>query len=213
MRISSALVALVGATAGMATGVATYQSSAEVTPPDHDDSPVLAVGQPLPAPPPQVETVLADCVAPAVLRGGACVTTEVRQVPAPGSKGDKAPQAEPAAQSPQPAPAEAPAKPSAPKPAAPAPAPATPAPGRAAPGRAAPAAVPATWNGAAGSVTVVCDGSAIALQAATPASGYAAEVDDSGPEEVRVDLEGDDTRARVEAACAGGVPHFEVDQD
>ena len=60
MRISSALVALVGATAGMATGVATYQSSAEVTPPDHDDSPVLAVGRPLPAPPPQVETVLAD---------------------------------------------------------------------------------------------------------------------------------------------------------
>ena len=77
MRISSALVALVGATAGVATGVTTYQSSAEVPPPAYDDGPVLAVGQPLPGPPAQVMRQLADCVAPAVLQGGACVTTVV----------------------------------------------------------------------------------------------------------------------------------------
>ena len=105
MRISSALVALVGATAGVATGVTTYQSSAEVPPPAYDDGPVLAVGQPLPGPPAQVTHQLADCVAPAVLQGGACVTTVVKNVPAP------APEAEPKPAAPAPAPAPAPAAP------------------------------------------------------------------------------------------------------
>ena len=192
MRISSALVALVGATAGVATGVTTYQSSAEVPPPAYDDGPVLAVGQPLPGPPPQVKHRLADCVAPAVLHGGACVTTVTRTVPAPEPKTE-----------PQPA-AEAPA-PAAPAAAAPAPA-APPAP--------APAAAPPTqWTGAAGSVVVQCNGDAIALQAATPANGYTVEVDEGGPEEVKVEFESEETDAEVEAMCAGGTAQFDAEED
>ena len=73
--------------------------------------------------------------------------------------------------------------------------------------------MPATWTGTAGTVTVQCTGSAIALQAATPASGYSAEVDESGPEHVEVELESDDSEATVEAACVNGQPHFEADED
>jgi hypothetical protein len=189
MRISSALVALVGATAGVATGVTTYQSSAEVPPPPYDDGPVLSVGQPLPGPPAQVRHQLADCVAPAVLQGGACVTTVVRNVPAPAPEAEP----EPAAAAPAPA-APAPAAP-----AAPAPAPA--------------AAAPAQWSGAAGSVVVRCDGEAIALQAATPADGYEVEVDEGGPEEVKVEFESDEADAEVEAACAGGTAQFHAEED
>ena len=194
MRISSALVALVGATAGVATGVTTYQSSAEVPPPAYDDGPVLAVGQPLPAAPPQVKHVLADCVAPAVLQGGVCVTTVTKTVPAPAPKPDP----QPAAEAPAPA-----------APAAPAPAPAAPA----APAPAPAAAAPTQWTGAAGSVVVQCNGDAISLQAATPANGYAVEVDEGGPEEVKVEFESEETDAEVEAICAGGTAQFHAEED
>ncbi len=198
MRISAALLALVGAAAGTATGVTTYQSSAEVSDPAYADGPVLAVGQPLPGPPPQVQRVLADCVAPAVLQGGECVTTMVKTVPAE-PKADK-----PGTDAPAPA-AKAPA---APAPAATAPAaPAAPAP--------APAAAPAAfqWTGAAGTVTVQCTGDTIALQAATPANGYAVEVDEHGPEEVKVEFESEDVDAEVEAICSGGVARFHAEED
>jgi hypothetical protein len=190
MRISSALVALVGATAGVATGVTSYQSSAEVPPPAYDDGPVLAVGQPLPAAPPQVKHAPADCVAPAVLQGGACVTTVTKTVPAPAPKADPQPAAE--------APAAAPAAP-AQAPAAPAPEPA--------------ADAPAQWTGAAGSVVVQCNGGAISLQAATPANGYEVEVDEDGPEEVKVEFESEETDAEVEAICAGGTAQLHADED
>ena len=194
MRISSALVALVGATAGVATGVTTYQSSAEVPPPAYDDGPVLAVGQPMPGPPPQVKHVLADCVAPAVLQGGACVTTVTKTVPAPE------PKTKPAAEAPAPA-----------APAAPAPAPAAPA--APAPAPAPAAAAPAQWTGAAGSVVVQCNGDAISLQAATPANGYEVEVDEDGPEEVKVEFESEETDAEVEAICAGGTAQVHAEED
>lgn len=189
MRISAALLALVGAAAGTATGVTTYQTSAEVSDAAYDDGPVLSVGQPLPGPPPRVQRVLADCVAPAVLQGGECVTTVVKTVPA-----------EPKADRPEAA---------APAPSAPAPAPAAPAPAPA------PAAAPAAfqWTGAAGTVTVQCTGDTIALQAATPANGYAAEVDEHGPEEVKVEFESEDVDAEVEAICTGGVGRFHAEED
>jgi hypothetical protein len=187
MRISSALVAIVGATAGVATGVTTYQSSAEVPPPAYDDGPVLSVGQPLPGPPAQVKHRLADCVAPAVLQDGACVTTVVKNVPAPASETE-------------------------PQPAAPAPAPAAPAPAPA-PAAPAPAPAPSQWTGAAGSVVVQCNGDAITLQAATPADGYEVEVDESGPEEVKVEFESEESDAEVEAVCAGGTAQMHAEQD
>lgn len=196
MRISAALLALVGAAAGTATGVTTYQSSAEVSDHAYDDAPVLAVGQPLPGPPPQVQRVLADCVAPAVLQDGACVTTVVKTVPAEEPKADK--------------PGD-----DAPAPSGEAPAPAAPAPAAPAPAAPAPAAAPAAfqWTGAAGTVTVQCTGDTIALQAATPANGYAAGVDEHGPEEVKVELESEDADTEVEAICAGGVARFHAEED
>jgi hypothetical protein len=92
--------------------------------------------------------------------------------------------------------------------AAPPPAPAPPAP-------AAPAPRAFTWRGTAGSVTVVCDGSAIALQAASPANGYTVDVREGGPDEVDVRLETDDDEAEVEEAdveaeCESGQAVFDI---
>lgn len=70
-----------------------------------------------------------------------------------------------------------------------------------------------TWRGASGSVAASCSAGSIALEGIRPSSGWQAEVDDSGPAEVRVELETADerSRVRVEAACRDGVPLFEVD--
>lgn len=96
-------------------------------------------------------------------------------------------------------PAPSPARTAAPPP-APAPAPAPPA----------PATRAFTWQGAAGSVTVVCDGSRISLQAASPANGYSVDVREGGPEEVDVRLEAEDEEADVEAECEAGQAVFDV---
>jgi hypothetical protein len=67
-----------------------------------------------------------------------------------------------------------------------------------------------TWRGAAGSVTVLCDGSSISLQAASPANGYSVEVRERGPEDVDVRLESEDEETDVEVECAGGRAAFDV---
>jgi hypothetical protein len=76
-------------------------------------------------------------------------------------------------------------------------------------------AVRDTWQGTAGVVTVECNGATIGLSGVVAFSGYSAETDDSGPEDVRVEFESGDgeRRTRVEAECADGVPVFDVDQD
>ena len=70
-----------------------------------------------------------------------------------------------------------------------------------------------TWEGAAGRVDVVCTASAASLAGVVAWTGYRVEVDDRGPDRVEVEFEGSDSdhRARVRAACADGVPVFEVD--
>jgi hypothetical protein len=60
-------------------------------------------------------------------------------------------------------------------------------------------------------VSVLCSGSAISLQAASPSNGYAVEVRERGPEEVEVRLESDDDEARVEASCSSGRARFNVE--
>lgn len=67
-----------------------------------------------------------------------------------------------------------------------------------------------TWRGSAGSVTVVCDGRTIALQAASPNNGFSVEVRERGPQEVEVRLGSDNEEARVEAFCASGRAQFNV---
>lgn len=74
-------------------------------------------------------------------------------------------------------------------------------------------AVPRTWQGAAGVVSVECRGSAIRLTGASPNSGYSVETDHTGPDDVRVEFESGERRTRVEASCSGGRPVFEVDAD
>ena len=64
-------------------------------------------------------------------------------------------------------------------------------------------------------VVAECTGHEIGLGGAQPASGWKVEVDDTGPDRVRVDFEASDERARVrvEAVCVGGAPAFSVDAD
>jgi hypothetical protein len=95
-------------------------------------------------------------------------------------------------------------------PASPSPAPTAEPPPAPAPPPPAPATRAFTWRGAAGSVTVVCDGSTIALQAASPANGYSVDVREGGPEEVDVRLEAEDEEADVEAECEAGQAVFDV---
>ena len=76
-----------------------------------------------------------------------------------------------------------------------------------------PAAVRGSWRGEQGFVVAECRGSAIALVGAQPASGWKLEVDDQGPDEVRVEFETSDerTRVRVEGVCVDGAPAFSED--
>jgi len=75
------------------------------------------------------------------------------------------------------------------------------------------APVSRTWHGAAGVVTVSCRGPSIRLDnGALAYSGYEVEVDDSGPDRVRVEFESDESTVRVEAECVGGEPVFNDDR-
>jgi len=76
------------------------------------------------------------------------------------------------------------------------------------------APVSRTWHGAAGVVTVLCRGPAISLDSggAVAYSGFDVEVDDTGPDRVRVEFESDESRVRVEAECVDGAPVFSDDR-
>ncbi len=71
------------------------------------------------------------------------------------------------------------------------------------------------WQGAAGYVAAQCTGSVIRGAGAHPNSGWTIEVDDNGPDRVRVEFETSDgdQDVRVEAFCVDGVPTFQVDAD
>jgi hypothetical protein len=67
-----------------------------------------------------------------------------------------------------------------------------------------------TWDSAAGSVVVACDGGTIAFRGAQANSGWSVDVRERGPEEVDVEFEssGDADDVRVEASCVDGQPRF-----
>lgn len=87
-----------------------------------------------------------------------------------------------------------------------------------APGAGASAAAPPTqrtWTGRGGSVTVACDAQRIRLIRAVPSTeGYAVDVEESGPDEVRLHFEGREDRdgeeTEVRSRCERGTPQFEV---
>jgi hypothetical protein len=71
-----------------------------------------------------------------------------------------------------------------------------------------------SWQGAAGTVSAACTGATISLQSVTPSDGWGFEVDDRGPQRVRVEFTSrgeDEHETRVEAECAGGEPRFQVE--
>jgi len=77
-------------------------------------------------------------------------------------------------------------------------------------------AVERTWSGTGGVVVVICRGAAAELGPARPNTGFAIEVDDTGPRRVQLEFEGqddDDAKTRVRAWCVDGEPTFEVDSD
>lgn len=68
-----------------------------------------------------------------------------------------------------------------------------------------------TINSPGGTVVVRYRPEQVELQAATPAAGFSVEVDDNGPDRVRVEFESGDDDFRVEARWEGGQLSIEVD--
>jgi hypothetical protein len=57
---------------------------------------------------------------------------------------------------------------------------------------------------AGGTVVVEASGGAVSLVSAVPNPGYSVEVDEQGPDEVRVEFESDDSKSEVRAQWNGG---------
>lgn len=79
-------------------------------------------------------------------------------------------------------------------------------------------AAPAEWsvrtiNSVGGSVVVRYRPGEVELQAATPASGFAVEIDDYGPPRVRVEFDSDGAGARIEVRWDNGALAIDVDED
>ena len=70
-----------------------------------------------------------------------------------------------------------------------------------------------TINSLGGSVVIRHSPGQVELQAATPLPGFAVEVDDDGPDRVRVEFAGVDTDVRVEARWEDGSLTVDIDTD
>lgn len=57
-----------------------------------------------------------------------------------------------------------------------------------------------------------CDGSTATMRYASPASGFASEVESVGPAEVEVRFRGADHESRVRVECVNGVPDGRVEE-
>lgn len=68
-----------------------------------------------------------------------------------------------------------------------------------------------TINSPGGTVVIRHRPGEVELQAATPAAGFAVEIDDSGPTRVRVEFESEDTDIRVEAEWDDGELEVSID--
>lgn len=70
-----------------------------------------------------------------------------------------------------------------------------------------------TWDVAGGQVAAGCRGSTISLLYATPLDGWAVEIKDTGPEQVEVELDRDESELTVRAVCTDGVPTMRTESD
>jgi hypothetical protein len=67
-----------------------------------------------------------------------------------------------------------------------------------------------------GALVVECRGTVIRMVAAQPDRGFAVEVDDRGPHQVKVEFVGrggEDRESHVEAECEAGTPKFSAEAD
>jgi hypothetical protein len=64
-------------------------------------------------------------------------------------------------------------------------------------------------------VRVACTGDTIRLVTSSPNPGFRVELDETGPDKVRVEFENtdDERNTRVEATCDSGVPTFEAETE
>jgi hypothetical protein len=53
----------------------------------------------------------------------------------------------------------------------------------------------------------------VELQAATPAPGFAVEIDDAGPPRVRVEFDSDEVEARIEVRWENGSLDIDIDEN
>ncbi|RYP85329.1 hypothetical protein EKO23_12655 [Nocardioides guangzhouensis] len=75
-------------------------------------------------------------------------------------------------------------------------------------------AVRRTWSGVGGTVVAECRGETIRMMGAQPDGGFAVEVLDRGPHQVKVEFRGrgDEHReSQVESECEAGTPHFSAE--
>jgi hypothetical protein len=70
-----------------------------------------------------------------------------------------------------------------------------------------------TWRGEPGTVTASCQGSRISLRSTSPADGWRAEPDSSGPQRVVVTFKSEEREVDVRAVCSRGVPRFDGESD
>ena len=53
----------------------------------------------------------------------------------------------------------------------------------------------------------------VELQAATPAPGFAVEIDDHGPDRVRVEFDSEDVEVRIEVRWENGSLNIDIDEN
>lgn len=70
-----------------------------------------------------------------------------------------------------------------------------------------------TINSVGGSVVVRHRPAEVELQAATPAPGFAVEIDDDGPERVRVEFDSDAVEVRIEVRWENGSLAIDIDKN
>jgi hypothetical protein len=68
-------------------------------------------------------------------------------------------------------------------------------------------------NSVGGTVVVRNRPGEVELQAATPAPGFAVEIDDEGPPRVRVEFDSDDLEVRVEVRSENGSLDIDIDEN
>jgi hypothetical protein len=58
---------------------------------------------------------------------------------------------------------------------------------------------------------VSCTGDEVALNGASPAAGYTLTIVNAGPQEVRIEFDGDDDDSEIRVKCESGTPQPDLE--